>query len=510
MCGRDIPHLLLEPPAGEDEEGQEDSDEDQIRPPSPTLVASSSDTRARGGVWTSGGVKSIHDGRREPLFFSDGEGEDTTMPIAKAKATCTSSPSVPPPASKPASGSISRPTLAPASRSAPTPDAHPVEPRSMQTVLNTRGAVWNLTRDVDADSSASTGGGRDQDWHMNGSEDGNSNGSLRRQYANRDLGGRPMKRARLSDVRAGPVQVDEVESEEQDEDNAMDVDAISGKARKPPSSQETFALLSDDEAENVMDVDSVGPSKERRISLPKVTSLRACGRVSESRVLTRAESDDPIVDLTTDDWDVSPTLIGSSAQGPKSKSKPCTTSGGEDDVNRSKGKGTSCVVLRIDVERLHTYYGEHRRTRSTSMKIYPKPEVMKRNKTAIEHANLESAAPDDVASAALSRIISKDDFTDMDIVGQFNLGFIIVRKRMPHDDMGEQETGIGPALGSGAQDDLFIVDQHAADEKWNFETLQEKTVIESQRLFRYYPFHSSTYLELNMDVCYRADLDLCI
>ena len=158
-----------------------------------------------------------------------------------------------------------------------------------------------------------------------------------------------------------------------------------------------------------MDIDSVGPSKERRISLPKVTSLRACGRVSESRVLTRVESDDPIVDLTTDDWDVSPTLIVSSAQGPKPKSKPCTTSGGEDDVNRSKGNGSSCVVLHVDVERLHTYCGEPRRACSTSIKVYPKPEAMKRSKTAIEHANLKSAAPDDVTSVALSRIISKDD-----------------------------------------------------------------------------------------------------
>jgi len=508
LSGFGAPHLLLESPAGEDEEY-----EDQNRPPSPTLVASSSDARARKGVRSSGGVKGIHDGRREPLFFSDDEGEDTTMPIAKAKDTSSaSSSSVAPLTSKPASGSISRPTLAPASRSAPTPDAHRVKPRSVQTVLNTRGAAWNLARDVDADSSAGTG-----------SEDGNSNGELSRQYANRDVGGRLMKRARLSDVRAGPVQVDEVESEEQGEDNAMDVDAVPGKARKPPSvsdgqkaksilstrqspsSQETLALLSEDEAEDVMDVDSVGPSKERRISLPEVTSLRACGHVSGSRVLARAESDDHIIDLTMDGWDVSPTLVGSSTQGPKSKPKPCIIPDGEDDVNRSKGKGASCAVLRVDVERLQTYYGDCRRARSTSVKIYPKPEAMKRNKTAVEHANLESAAPDDIASAALSRIISKDEFRHMNIVGQFNLGFIIVRKRLPHathDDVGEQEAGIGPGLGSGVQDDLFIVDQHAADEKWNFETLQEKTIIESQRLFRYYPFHSSMYLEeLNMGTC---------
>lgn len=73
------------------------------------------------------------------------------------------------------------------------------------------------------------------------------------------------------------------------------------------------------------------------------------------------------------------------------------------------------------------------------------------------------------AGSALSRIISKVDFGEMDIIGQFNLGFIITRRRKKEERM----------------DDLFIVDQHAADEKYNFETLQETTKIRSQRLFRY-------------------------
>jgi len=49
-------------------------------------------------------------------------------------------------------------------------------------------------------------------------------------------------------------------------------------------------------------------------------------------------------------------------------------------------------------------------------------------------------------------------------VGQFNLGFIVTK------------------LSKGDQADLFIIDQHASDEKFNFETLQEETVIHTQRL----------------------------
>ncbi|XP_017078226.1 mismatch repair endonuclease PMS2 [Drosophila eugracilis] len=64
------------------------------------------------------------------------------------------------------------------------------------------------------------------------------------------------------------------------------------------------------------------------------------------------------------------------------------------------------------------------------------------------------------AEAELQREIGKDDFARMDIIGQFNLGFIIVK----------------------LEDDLFIVDQHATDEKYNFETLQRTTQLEYQRL----------------------------
>lgn len=60
----------------------------------------------------------------------------------------------------------------------------------------------------------------------------------------------------------------------------------------------------------------------------------------------------------------------------------------------------------------------------------------------------------------LSREISKDSFKRMTIIGQFNLGFIITK----------------------LDDDLFIIDQHATDEIYNFETLQKNTELTSQKL----------------------------
>lgn len=64
------------------------------------------------------------------------------------------------------------------------------------------------------------------------------------------------------------------------------------------------------------------------------------------------------------------------------------------------------------------------------------------------------------AEDELRKEISKDMFAKMEIIGQFNLGFIITK------------------LNS----DLFIIDQHATDEKYNFEMLQQKTVLQGQRL----------------------------
>nr|ABH09707.1 PMS1-like protein [Talaromyces marneffei] len=71
----------------------------------------------------------------------------------------------------------------------------------------------------------------------------------------------------------------------------------------------------------------------------------------------------------------------------------------------------------------------------------------------------------------LSLTVSKDDFAKMRIVGQFNLGFILAIRSHGADE---------PT--ASAEDELFIIDQHASDEKYNFERLQAETVVQNQRL----------------------------
>lgn len=87
---------------------------------------------------------------------------------------------------------------------------------------------------------------------------------------------------------------------------------------------------------------------------------------------------------------------------------------------------------------------------------------------------------DQDAEATLSRVVAKDDFAAMQVVGQFNLGFIIARRRVRAGSAKGKEREV--EHDAELHDDLFIVDQHASDEKYNFERLQAETVIQSQRL----------------------------
>lgn len=83
----------------------------------------------------------------------------------------------------------------------------------------------------------------------------------------------------------------------------------------------------------------------------------------------------------------------------------------------------------------------------------------------------EDDAPD--AETQLTVTIARDHFSRMRIVGQFNKGFIItVRPAAPRDTEDSR----------ARHDELFILDQHASDEKYNFERLQRSTIVQPQNL----------------------------
>ena len=74
--------------------------------------------------------------------------------------------------------------------------------------------------------------------------------------------------------------------------------------------------------------------------------------------------------------------------------------------------------------------------------------------------DLDSGASEEASIDEMKRLLNKSDFRDMEIIGQFNRGFIVTQ------------------LGK----DLFIVDQHASDERRHFDDLLENYEIESQKL----------------------------
>lgn len=80
-------------------------------------------------------------------------------------------------------------------------------------------------------------------------------------------------------------------------------------------------------------------------------------------------------------------------------------------------------------------------------------------------SNSDVSEEPEVAENILNLTIKKNDFENMRVIGQFNLGFILVIKKR-----------------SNHVNDIFIVDQHASDEKANFEALQEEAVLDSQPL----------------------------
>jgi DNA mismatch repair protein PMS2 len=178
----------------------------------------------------------------------------------------------------------------------------------------------------------------------------------------------------------------------------------------------------------------------------------------------------PVVSDESDDDDITYLAANSSAitQGQSLQPAPSF----RDEIKSTAANGE--VTLSFDMDRLHDRRRKRRKLNAVGGTTAPSRDAY----SILTQGGISSAAGianKDLASAeeALSRVISKADFEQMEVLGQFNKGFIIARLRRVG---GERTRGT---------DDLFIIDQHASDEKYNFETLQQTTVIKAQSLIRY-------------------------
>ena len=174
-----------------------------------------------------------------------------------------------------------------------------------------------------------------------------------------------------------------------------------------------------------------------------------------------------VVDLTQDDGGAA----SSSRADTRSDLGHSSVSFTSDEVVRTGD--TTSITMSFDISQVSASWRTLRARRADA-----RQQREERDRSSVklnDVAGVSNTEHDDEAVEALSRVINKADFAEMDVVGQFNLGFIVVRRRKRGSD-GEADAEM---------DDLFIVDQHAADEKYNFETLQQTTKIRSQQLIRY-------------------------
>ena len=90
-------------------------------------------------------------------------------------------------------------------------------------------------------------------------------------------------------------------------------------------------------------------------------------------------------------------------------------------------------------------------------------------------------ASEDISSSQAVYQFDKKEFLNLHVVGQFNKGFIV-------------------ASSDDVNNSLIIVDQHAADERYNFETLTGARKIQLQRLVE--------PITLNLGIQYNLMLEL--
>ncbi|KAG1880998.1 hypothetical protein F4604DRAFT_1749317 [Suillus subluteus] len=345
-----------------------------------------------------------------------------------------------------------------------------------QAILSTKGASWNRGR--------------------SGSGDLQDDGPRKRlRLAERD--GRASFRFTLSQyARAGSKVAETFRDRTEDRLHTEDVDARRGLSEEIDDAEEQDQLMEDEEVVNV-----TSKTRPRRIlgrtskTAKETTVLSNDAMVVEDPEPARlplAHEEHPavepdshatadqdisdVIDLTEND--VSMTLVDAEVNAPTS---------------HPPKDHLLPVTLRCDLNKIrHTWLHLER--------AKPAPSELSntacRVRDALDTANVENAEDNVKASAALSRIISKTDFNKMQVIGQFNLGFIVIRWQ-------KYEEGL---------DDLFVIDQHAADEKYNFETLQQTTVIESQRLFRPEPLELTAADEIlaveNIDVLKRNGFEV--
>lgn len=261
------------------------------------------------------------------------------------------------------------------------------------------------------------------------------------------------------------VPVDDLESDDE-------VVQVQASQSETPGDQED-GHASDDEPMFVVSAGSHGADQNRQMLHSLDNGLSRTGRHISGPIFADEGNDDTATESGQEDLPEPAPIPASSElgsdEGPRTVRAPLrsSSSGFRSEISSSAISGEVSHTFKLSRLRAR-YVARRKRLSQTSSSTDAF--------TTLRNGSISSAAGfqnRDAASAeaALNRVISKVDFDQMEVLGQFNKGFIIARLRVRPGE-------------STSSDDLFIVDQHASDEKFNFETLQRTTVIKAQTLIK--------------------------
>jgi DNA mismatch repair protein PMS2 len=142
----------------------------------------------------------------------------------------------------------------------------------------------------------------------------------------------------------------------------------------------------------------------------------------------------------------------------------------EETVEWNSFQGTDAVIQASRKARLEL---RDRRKRLKLLKTERQRDETSSQTEEVDMTSASQAGDDDDKNKIVS--LTKKDFEGMQVIGQFNLGFILAKCR---------------------KHNLWVLDQHACDEKYNFERLCANTVIHEQKLLAPMPLELSPSEEM--------------
>lgn len=248
---------------------------------------------------------------------------------------------------------------------------------------------------------------------------------------------------------------------ESDSDGADESDK--GKLKPNLTPAGSTQTDTDGKTTDTTESDSKQPDRDYRIDC-KVKAIDTPNRTLKSSVYTVSQYRMPTAPLASNDITGAEHIAASPVQERMSSDT--------DDNIEGKKTGVQTLLVDNEADDASTSLSQPRKITTISTSIAEIKRLMERDADWKDNQNEQSRKNrlkfkakidpklNKSAEKELETEITKSDFVRMDIIGQFNLGFIIVR----------------------LDQDIFIIDQHATDEKYNFETLQKQTILQHQPL----------------------------